>query len=120
MTIHETKLGDFLLPPQTPILFQVYSVHRDPRHYPGVDVEKFDPENFSPEKSKNRHQYAWAPFSVGPRNCIGMQFAMVESRAVLSYILPRFDFTPLTEPQTIERGVLAAGNMHMRVKQSLN
>ncbi|KAI0397542.1 vera protein [Xylariaceae sp. FL0594] len=34
---------------------------------------------------------AWAPFSLGPRNCIGMELALIELRIVAVFLARRFD-----------------------------
>ena len=57
------------VPKNTDIFLQIIDVHRDPAFWPEPD--KFDPDRFLPENLKNRHPYAYIPFSAGPRNCIG-------------------------------------------------
>ncbi|ORX97407.1 cytochrome P450 [Basidiobolus meristosporus CBS 931.73] len=52
----------------------IYSMHHNPSFWPEPDV--FDPDRFTPAEEAKRPQYAWMPFSSGPRGCIGMQFAI--------------------------------------------
>lgn len=53
----------------TNVVFSLYGVHRDPKYYP--DPEKFDPERFSNENKHHILPGTYAPFGIGPRNCIG-------------------------------------------------
>nr|QZP43554.1 cytochrome P450 monooxygenase CYP6B90 [Ephestia elutella] len=64
------------------------AIHHDERHYP--NPEKFDPERFSPENVRDRHPCAYMPFGVGPRNCIGMRFAKVQSRVCMMKLLSKY------------------------------
>jgi len=73
------------LPAGTSISLFLFRLHRDPNVFP--NPEKFNPDNFSPEKMMNRFAFAHTPFSAGPRNCIGQKFAMLEMKAVLSRLL---------------------------------
>lgn len=65
----DTIVGGYLIPKNTPTNIHIFDIHRNEKHWP--DPEKFDPDRFLPENCVNRHPFAYAPFSAGPRNCIG-------------------------------------------------
>jgi cytochrome P450 len=60
------------------------------------DPDAFDPERFLGANRDSIDRYAYIPFGAGPRVCIGMGFAMLETMAVLGHLLRayRFDLAP--------------------------
>lgn len=72
------------------ILIPAFGWHRDPLYFP--NPEKFDPERFNSENIKNQNMNAFAPFGIGPRNCIGSRFALMSVKTVLFKALLNFSF----------------------------
>ncbi|XP_027896293.1 cholesterol 24-hydroxylase-like [Xiphophorus couchianus] len=52
---------------------------------------KFDPERFHPDAPKP--YYCYFPFALGPRSCLGKNFAQMEAKVVMAKLLQRFDFS---------------------------
>lgn len=80
--------GDYTVPAGCTVAVVTLKLHRQPQIYPNPDV--FDPDNFLPEKTANRHYYAFVPFSAGPRSCVGRKYAMLKLKILLSTILRNF------------------------------
>uniref|UniRef100_A0A3B4B802 Cholesterol 24-hydroxylase n=1 Tax=Periophthalmus magnuspinnatus TaxID=409849 RepID=A0A3B4B802_9GOBI len=55
------------------------------------DPMKFDPDRFHPDAPKP--YYCYYPFALGPRACLGQNFAQMEAKVVMAKLLQRFDFT---------------------------
>ena len=68
----------------------IYALHHDPDIYP--NPEEFQPERFSEENKKKRDNEAYIPFGAGPRNCIGMRFALMEIKLIMATILSKYRF----------------------------
>lgn len=78
----------------TVIAFPIYTLQRDPCYWEKSD--SFIPERFAPENRNRLTNYAFMPFGQGPRNCVGMRFALVEAKLTLAKLLLAFKFTPST------------------------
>mmetsp|Transcript_271 Transcript_271/g.880 ORF Transcript_271/g.880 Transcript_271/m.880 type:complete len:490 (+) Transcript_271:194-1663(+) len=74
-------------------------LHHSKDHWKDPDV--FDPDRFSEERSRGRHPLAFAPFSSGPRNCIGQFFASHEGVVTLASLCKRYRFELDHDPKKI-------------------
>ncbi|MFI6154565.1 cytochrome P450 [Kitasatospora sp. NPDC051170] len=79
----------------TDILVCPFLTHRDPDLWP--DPEDFDPSRFT---TPGRLPVgAYLPFGLGARACLGTQFALRETTALLELLLPLGPLTLHTPPQ---------------------
>lgn len=74
------------VPSGTLISIDMYSLHYNPTLWGPLDPNEFHPERFSTK----RHPMAWVPFGVGPRNCIGTRFALLEMKMLLVRLLKTY------------------------------
>ena len=91
-TVRPMDLGGVALPTNSVIILPIYAVHRHNALWD--DPGAFDPSRFAPEQAKARHRYAFLPFGVGPRICIGSAFALLEATAILAVLVRALDFAP--------------------------
>ncbi|KAK9707998.1 Cytochrome P450 [Popillia japonica] len=80
------------LPKGLMILICFQCVHQSIDYW-GEEFETFDPEHFNIENNKNRHAYAYVPFSAGTRNCL--KYAMVELKSIIATSLRRLEVFPV-------------------------
>lgn len=103
---------DLTIPKGTLTIIPVYPIHMDPEIYP--DPEKFDPERFTEENKRKRHQMSFLAFGnsksflffrkilikkltgEGPRNCIGLRFGFMQTKISLIKLLTNFKFSTST------------------------
>jgi len=77
---HQIKSGDN-------IMLCAYAVHRKPSLW--RNPEGFDPYRFA-EANKSHQQYAYFPFGLGARTCLGARFALMESIVIIAMIFQSF------------------------------
>ena len=90
------NLGGVEVPAGTRIGLSPHLMHRDPKIWD-------EPELFSPERwinvtaaEQERRRFAFFPFSLGGRNCIGQHFATIEAQLIVALLVRacRVDVAP--------------------------
>jgi cytochrome P450 len=87
-SIEADELGSFSIAPRTDIFISPYMLHRHPAFW--SDAEEFRPERFADADANERHKFAYIPFAVGPRHCIGENIAMFEMLVHMRTMMRRF------------------------------
>ncbi len=88
---HIKNIGQ--IPAGTRIAVDMYSLHFDADLWGPVDPHTFYPERFATK----RHPMAWIPFGAGPRNCVGMRFALMELKMALVRLLKTYSLVDCGE-----------------------
>ncbi|PRQ40575.1 putative cytochrome P450 [Rosa chinensis] len=90
----EVRLGNLVIPANVELHISSLALHHEPQFW-GQDVQLFKPERFSEgvAKATGNNIVAFLPFGMGPRTCVGFNFATVEVKIALSMILQHYSFT---------------------------
>ena len=85
----DLEMDGHLFPKGMHFVIGIQTIHTNPDVWP--DPMVYDPMRFDPSNSEGRHAYAYIPFSAGPRNCIGQNFAMNEEKVVIANVFRHFN-----------------------------
>ncbi|KAK9071516.1 hypothetical protein SSX86_010085 [Deinandra increscens subsp. villosa] len=92
MVDKDITLRGFSLPSGLQIGLPIMLIHYDEKLW-GSDAKNFNPGRFSQGVSKaTQNQAVYFPFGLGPRICIGQNFALLEAKITLATILKKFSF----------------------------
>ncbi|KAK9752523.1 Cytochrome P450 [Popillia japonica] len=85
------------LKPGDVVFIPINAIQRDAQYFSNPD--KFDPERFNEENKGNIKPYTYMPFGLGPRNCIGSRFAILETKTIFFFMLSKFNFIAIDKTQ---------------------
>ncbi|XP_039255469.2 cytochrome P450 3A29-like [Styela clava] len=86
----DITLSGLTIPKDMLIVIPIASLCHDPEYWN-------EPMEFQPERMRNvneMHPMVFQPFGSGPRNCIGMRFALMEVKVAFCKLLHEFSFKP--------------------------
>ena len=105
-----------VIPKGASLTLFIYYVQRHPDVWESPD--SFVPERHTAESrvERKRSNFAYIPFSAGPRNCVGQRFAVQEIKVVLVYLVRRFRMISRDE----EEDLRISGLLTMDPSRKLN
>ncbi|XP_062444115.1 cytochrome P450 3A9-like [Rhea pennata] len=89
------EISGVTIPKGTVVMIPPFTLHHNPEYWP--EPEEFRPERFSKENREAIDPYTFLPFGAGPRNCIGMRFALLTLKAAITVLLQNFTFRTCKE-----------------------
>lgn len=100
---HPIKKGDYLVA-------SIWLLHRSGRHW--KDGARFNIGRFLPGGEASHKADCYMPFGIGPRGCVGRQFAELECVITLAILLRDFDFhyAGKQPPAPVWKGTLRSSN----------
>uniref|UniRef100_A0A8I6A8Y2 Cytochrome P450 3A n=1 Tax=Rattus norvegicus TaxID=10116 RepID=A0A8I6A8Y2_RAT len=93
----DVEINGVFIPKGTVVMVPTFALHKDPKCWP--EPEEFCPERFRKKNQDSINPYIYLPFGNGPRNCIGMRFALMNMKIALVRVLQNFSFGPCKETQ---------------------
>jgi cytochrome P450 len=97
------EAGGVAIPARAIVLIAPWVLHRHRRLW--RDPERFHPERFLPG-APPPDRFAYLPFGVGPRVCIGAQFALTEATLVLAAMVRAFRIERADDAPVTPRGIV--------------
>ncbi|VDO59242.1 unnamed protein product [Onchocerca flexuosa] len=90
------------------VIFDTWSLHYDHEIW-GNDVKQFRPNRFLNCTTIQRKN--WMPFGAGPRQCIGMRFAILETKIIMCRLLKKFRFRKIENKSEIQVSLREMGTV---------
>ncbi|OJJ32920.1 hypothetical protein ASPWEDRAFT_61130 [Aspergillus wentii DTO 134E9] len=82
--------GGYKIPKDSVLIPALHHIHNNPNLWD--NPHQFSPDRWDTEEVKNRHKAAYIPFAMGPRMCIGFNFALQEIKVFLPKLIYRYKF----------------------------
>jgi cytochrome P450 len=92
----------YSVPQGTFVLYGIAASHYNPQIF--ADPTRFDPDRFlAPREEDKRTPYSLVGFGGGPRICIGINFAQIEIKALVSHLLRNVALTVIAGQEIVQQ-----------------
>ncbi|HWQ12972.1 MAG TPA: cytochrome P450 [Roseiflexaceae bacterium] len=116
--VRDFTFAGYTIPEGTPVRLALAASHLLPHVF--ADPERFDPDRFAPPREEDRRTpYSLVTFGGGPRICIGISFAQIETKALAAHVLRSFELEPLPGQRLVHEGHWTAavpGGIRLRAR----
>jgi retinoid hydroxylase len=90
--VEDIEYAGYVIPAGWYVLISPHMTHRMPEIY--KDPDAFDPDRFAPPREEDKkYPYSLIGFGGGAHSCIGVEFANMEMKIILSTLLQKYDWT---------------------------
>lgn len=86
-----TKIGNRKIKKGAMVMIAPWVIHRHHDYWENPD--SFDATRFMPHRDKEINPNTYMPFGLGPRVCVGANFATIEATLILARLAMRYDFS---------------------------
>ncbi|XP_038202456.1 cytochrome P450 3A11-like isoform X9 [Arvicola amphibius] len=93
----DVEMNGVFIPKGSVVIIPICVLQHDPQYWP--EPEEFLPERFSKENKGSINPYVYMPFGYGPRNCLGMRFALMSMKLAVIKVMQNFSLQPCKETQ---------------------
>ncbi|MBI5930837.1 MAG: cytochrome P450 [Chloroflexi bacterium] len=101
--INDDEIGGYPIPMGSAVIVSPYVMHRNPNYW--EKPEQFNPTRFLDDSRPWRPPFSYFPFGGGARQCIGMNFAMMEAQLILATVAQKYQLhlvpTTKVEPEAL-------------------
>ncbi|XP_064600373.1 sterol 26-hydroxylase, mitochondrial-like isoform X2 [Liolophura sinensis] len=115
ITEEPVELYGYEIPAKSTVSVPAYAVSRLPQYFD--DPDKFVPERWMKDRTDRPNPFAYLPFGIGTRMCVGRRVAELEMHLLLSRLMQRFRIEPaFTEPVKIAQRLVLRPAQPIKVK----
>ena len=99
--LEDFVFNGYFIPAGTYAGYAIAATHLLPRVF--ADPDRFDPDRFAPPREEQKKTpYALVGFGGGPRICIGINFAKVEIKTIVTHVLRHYDLQLIPNQEIVQ------------------